>query len=116
MEIEVHPKSKIKTGDIFKVTSVNNDRLDMARCKYICTAVLENIEDDNNDKSPDELLQEYSVLDIVDKLKRMSQWMWYNGYGIARNAIAKEAYLEIEKLRRQIITQQEHRDKSKNSD
>lgn len=41
MEVTIHPKSKIKPGDLLKVDKIYEDRLNMASLRYERTAVLE---------------------------------------------------------------------------
>ena len=40
-------------------------------------------------------------MDILRKLKEMSQWVWFTEIDLKRNNIAREAYQEIEELRAQ---------------
>ena len=44
MEVIIHPKSKVKVGDILRVSQIHEDRFDVATLSYVRSAVLENAE------------------------------------------------------------------------
>lgn len=47
MEVIIHPKSDVEVGDLFKVVTIHEDRLDAATMKRVRTMIIEKLSLEN---------------------------------------------------------------------